>query len=384
MHTTHFLVVGDNGHVAPLADSSRVQAAMAGTLALCSPRADSAGRPIWDTHQVSLRMLERNLDATIGAVRADAQAIRGDAAFSAGMGMMNPRDLTHRFRTVLEERHQPRQSLEVFPVNTEVPPGALSYEQYRAYSTGEAVVYRGGSGADITEVGIGQASFNHPVVYLVAKASINWLENLSANMVGLNTQERKMRAARLAIEQLEDEWVWKGAQAHGLYGLLNHPYVDTALGTVPYSETTTDADDIAADFGTWANYADNESGGAYQPDTLLIAPKLANYLRNRKYDTNAAKSLLDWMLGANPHIKSVKTVAKLNDAGGAGIHAMAFVRGGAGAADSSCEIVKPLTPTLLTPDQRSLVTEMFLVSGFGGLNQREVGDNLVVYVQGPA
>ena len=91
--------------------------------------------------------------------------------------------------------------------------------------------------------------------------------------------------------------------------------------------------------------------------------------------------MLDWMLAANPHITRVEVVRELNDAGGTNIHAMAFCRAASGS-DSSIELVKPMMPTLLPPEQRALASEMFLVSAFGGLNQREVGDNLVVYVEG--
>lgn len=384
MTAPHFLLVGDNGHVSSLADSSKVQASMVGLLSLCSSRHDAKGRTVWNTHEMSLRALNRHFDGAIAGARADAAALREDA-FDPGMGMFNPQDLTHRFRNVMEERHQPLVSQVVFPVNTEVPPGALGYTQYRAYSTGEAVVYRGGSGADIPEVGIGQASFTHPCVYLVSKASINWLENLRGNMAGLNTQERKMRAARLVIDQLEDNWTFNGSTEHGLFGLLNHPYVDTALSDVAYTDASTAAD-IASDFGYWANYASNVSGSAYKPNTLLIAPKLLTALSNRQYGTTAggaSGNVMDWLLKANKHITKVEECPKLNDAGGSGIHAMAFVRSG-GPADTSCEIIKPMMPTLLPPEARALVTELFLVSGFGGLNQREAGDNLIVYVEGEA
>ncbi len=46
------------------------------------------------------------------------------------------------------------------------------------------------------------------------------------------------------------------------------------------------------------------------------------------------------------------------------------------------ELVKPMGATMLPPDRRALSTEMILVSAYGGLNQREAGDNLVVYVEG--
>jgi hypothetical protein len=377
----NFLLVEDNGHARPMADAGPIQAGIVALNALCQSRMDAQGRRVDNAHVVSMRLLARHFEGALGAVRADAQAIRGDD-FAAGLGAFNPRDLTYRFKTVMEEKLPPLNAMEVFPINTEVPPGALNYEQYRAYSTGEAIVYRGGTGADIPEVGVGQATARANVVYLVSKATVNWLENLRIGFTGLDTQARKMRAARRVIDELENKWAWNGSEAHGLFGMLNHPYCDTALSTVAYTAASA-ADDIADDFGTWANYAENESGSTFQPNTLLIAPKLANALRNRRFADDASKSLLDWMLGANPHIKTVKTVRELNDAGGAGIHAMVFVRSGSNA-DSSVEIVKPMMPTLLPPEQRALASEMFLVSAFGGLNQREVGDNLVVYVEGDA
>ena len=254
-----------------------------------------------------------------------------------------------------------------------------THVQYRTYSTGNAVVYRGGSGADVPEVGIGQATFSAPVIYLISKATINWLESLRANMTGLDTQSRKMRAARRVIDELENKWVYNGSEDYNIFGLLNHPYVTTALSSVNWSDATA-ADDIAADFGFWANFAENESQSTFQPDTLQIAPKLHNQLANRRYGDNADKSLLDWMLGANKHLTRIEKVRELNDAGGTDIHAMAFTRNGIGAADASAEIIKTLTPTLLPPEQRALTSEMFLVSGFGGLNQREAGDNLIVFV----
>lgn len=371
-----FLLVGDNGHVDRLDDAGGLNGALAQLATMSQRRIDKAGQVRWSTHGTSLKLLERHFDSSLNQARADALAIRGDA-FDPGMGAFNVRDLTYKFRRVLEEKQPPLNGFECFPVNSEVPPGALSYEQSRTYSTGEAVVYRGGSGADIPEVGIGKATFTHPVVYLASRATIDWLENLRINMTGLDTQARKMRAARRVLDELQNRWIWSGSTAHGLYGVLNHPYVDTALSTVDYG--TAASDDVASDFGDWANYAENESGSTFQPNALAIAPKLYNKLANRRYGDNADKSLLDWILSANPHITTVKKVRELNDAGGTDVHAMFFFRTG-GASDASAEIVSPMGPTLLTPDRRALVTEMFMVAGFGGVNHRETGDNLVVYV----
>jgi len=371
---SNFLLV-NGSHVEPMTSFGGISQGIAEIAAGCTPRLDAAGAPFMPTYERAMTMLDRRLDGYASELRADG--------FDPGMGMFQPRDLTARFRRVLEEKTAPLNAAKAFAINTEVQPGMLFYEQTRAYSTGEAVVYRGGSGANIPSVGIGQAFFRAPVVYLASKLEVDWLEGLRGNLTGIDVQARKMRAARLVIDQLINRWTFVGADEYGIYGLLNHPYVDTALSGVDWIAATA-ADDIVEDFGQWANYAENESGGVFQPDTLLISTKLFNKFSNRRYGDNADKSMMDWMLSANKHIKNVMPIRELNDAGGANIHAMSFTRKGAGAGDASAEMVMAMTPTPLPPERRSLVSEMFLVAGFGGLNHREVGDNLVVYVQSEA
>jgi hypothetical protein len=212
---------------------------------------------------------------------------------------------------------------------------------------------------------------------------MDWLEGLRGGLTGLDIGTAKMRAARLVIDQMINRWTFQGASDYGIYGLLNHPYCDTALSDVDWIAATA-ADDIVEDFGQWANYSENESGGVFQPDTLLISTKLFNKFSNRRYGDNADKSMMDWMLSANKHIKNVLPIRELNDAGGTNIHGMAFIRKGSGAGDTSAEMIMAMTPTPLPPERTAMSSKMFIVAGFGGLNQREVGDNLVVYVQSEA
>lgn len=368
---TQFLIVDPNGNVSKPDNQGQLSSALAIAATFAQPRQDGRG---WGTEEVGYREAQRHLDSVHTELNQRADS------FSPGLGAFNPRDLTYKFKRILEERKAPLSSHECFPLNTEPPPGSLNYEQSRGYATGEAVVYRGGNGADIPAVAIGNAHFSANIVYLVSKAEINWLESLRSNMTGLDTQARKMRQCRRVIDELENKWTFNGSEPHGLYGLLNHPYIDTALSSVSYNTSSGDTDDIVTDFGTWANYAENESGGANQPDTCLMATKLMNSLATKPFGDNKDKSVLAWIKDAHPHIKVWKSVPELNDAGGTSIHAMAFIRGGMGPGDSSAEIVKSMSPTLLTPDQRSLVSSFFLASGFGGLNHREAGDNLIVYV----
>lgn len=372
-----FLIADHNGRIERLQSYGGVQSTINLLAELSVPSTDKGGRVDHGLFQTSMALTERML----GKVRADAADYVGALDrraddFAAGLGSFNPRDLTYRFQRVYEEKMPPLNMTKAFSVNTEVSPGALHYEQYRGYSTGEAVIYRGGSGADIPTVELAQASFRQNVVYVVSKAQINWLEQLRTQFGGLDTQTRKLRVTRRVIDELLNKWTFEGAPEHGLYGLFDHPYLDTALSLIDYG--TGAADDIVADFGDWANYAENESGSTFQPNALLIAPKLANKLRNLRYGDNADKSIMDWMLSANPHITTVIPCRELNDAGGAGVHAMFFYRRG-GAAENTAEVVVPMTPTPLPPETKSLVSDFYTAAGFGGLNFREVGDALLVY-----
>lgn len=339
-------------------------------------RVDAAGQVRYDTHALALKEVE----IVLKQIEAGITQGRQDAAASIGGGH-GPRDLVHRMQTILEEKRPPLNSMLVFPINTEVRPGARSYEVRRRFHSGEAVVYRGGNGADIPTVGVGMARFQAPIHYFVSKVAIDLMETWSSSFTGIDEFPGKMRHAIRLIEEKENQIVWNGDADLNLLGLLNHPYVDSALSAVPYNSTS-QAASIASDVGYWANYAQNVGKGAFESDTWLIAPELETYLRNRAYSATGDKSIMQWILDANPHLKKVVKVRELSNAQGAGIHAMAFVRSGMSKEDASCEIIKPLTPTILPPQMAALGSEHFIISGFGGLNQKNSGDNVIVYVEG--
>jgi len=370
----HYLLL-NGSHVEPMKSFGALSQGVAEIARASVQRSDASGQAYWNTAETAMKVMDRRVDSYANDLRFDG--------FDPGMGIFQPRDLTQKMRKVMAEKTAPLNAAKAFSINTEVSPGMLEYEQRRTYATGEAVVYRGGSGSNIPAVGIGAAHFQAPVVYLASMYEMDWLEGLRGGLTGLDIGTAKMRAARLVIDQMINRWTFEGATDYGIYGLLNHPYCDTALSDVDWIAATA-ADDIVEDFGQWANYSENESGGVFQPDTLLISTKLYNKFSNRRYGDNADKSMMDWMLSANKHIKNVLPIRELNDAGGTNIHAMAFIRKGSGAGDTSAEMIMAMTPTPLPPERTAMSSKMFIVAGFGGLNQREVGDNLVVYVQSEA
>lgn len=376
-----FLEVGPNGHVRQISDSGPVQAGITELVAFSQSRTDSRGRTVWNTHDVSTNMLRQHFDSTLADLRERGRGIRSDS-FSASMGSFNPRDLTQRMTSVLEERHAPLSARRVFPLNTELRPGSRNYEQWRVYTGGEASVYRGGQAAEKGEIEVGQGSFTAPIIYFISSFSVDWLEQLAINLTGFNTQLRKMRGARRALEEIENRFAFTGSVFWKIYGLLSHPYVDTLISDVAFNSGSS-ATAISRALSSWANYAEQESHSTFQPDTMLIATDLLNYIANEKFGGGDPDTVLDHFKRAHPHIKKIEKVPELNGAGPGGTHGIFFCRGGMGPGDSSVELMQVLPITILPPERRSLTTKTHLVSGFGGLSQHEVGDNLLVWVEGP-
>lgn len=361
---TNFLMIDESGRAVQASDAIM---SMAGDgLALLAPqlRVDAATKRT-NYVQVADHLVQR----------------RADAASAAGV--FSSMELTHRMKRILEEPLPPLNSREVFHVNTDPRPGSRSYEQYRFSGAGKAVVYRGGMGSDIPEVGIAQAQFIAPIVYMVSLATIDILEEMSAGLTGLDLNSRKLERARRAIFELQNEWTWTGSQEHNLFGLLNHPFIDTAVSQVDYV-TATAALDILADLYVWADYADSASSQTFRSDTLVISNKLKNALTGRIVPDTNGRNVLQMLLEHKPHIKKVIPVRELDGRGGsASVHVLAFMRSGSGA-DSSAEIVSAMEPVFLPADRSALGTRSIMMAGFGGLNATEVGSMLVVYVNGEA
>jgi len=372
----HFLTVTPQGRLERMGQTSDVNAGLTRLAVRVRSAVDSTqpGRVLYDTHRVSVDALGHHFDQ-MGA----ALSLRRDA-FNAGLGLFEPPDLTARFSRILEERMPPLTSREAFRANTEAPPGSLFTEQSRVQSTGEAVILKGGV-RDVPAVAIGQARDRRPIVYMAAKFEINWLEQLSINAygAGLNVTDRKLRTTRRVIMELQNRLAWEGSDEHDIWGVLNHPYLDKIISATVF-ENASDPDDVVKALIDYANYAEEQSGSTFQPNTMVIAPKVFNFIASRRFGSGSDQTILEHFKKACPHITRIVKARELNDAGPASYSGIFFCRSGSGPADSSCELIDVLSPTLLPPQVAGLATCSYMLAGCGGLNQHEVGDNLLVWV----
>lgn len=363
----------------PFKDTSDFSSRVAHLDLVMDRRQDADGAWRTTRHTTSLKMVQDHFEHQIGDLR---NQFRADSGFSAGLGMFNPRDLTHRMRRVLEEKLRPLSADRIFPIDREVPPGALNYEQSRIYGSGQAQVYRGGLGEDVGTVSLGQTSFTQPIVWLISRFQVDFLEALRANQTGIDTQARKMARARRVMAEKRNLWAWEGGQSYGLYGMLNHPYIDTAVSQVAYNGDSA-PDDIIDDFNFWASYSHRESGTASRPDTVVMAPDTYTYLATTPRSATSDTTILEFLQKGNRHITNWEEAPELKDALSTDVHGMVFMRrGNGGTFDSSCALVDAMPATLLAPNRQALGSDFFMVQAFGGLNHTDPDEELVVYVTG--
>lgn len=342
-------------------------------------RQDSEGG--WQTTRfsTSMRMVEDSFTQQIGEAKRMARA---DSGFSAGLGVGNPRDLTHRMRRVLEEKLTPLSADRYFPIDREVPPDALNYEQSRIYGAGEAEIYRGGLGEDVGTVSLGQTFFTQPVIFIISRFQVDFLEALRSGRLGIDTQARKMMRARRVMAEKRNLWAWEGNTSVKLYGMFNHPYIDTAVSQVPYNSDSA-ADDIIDDFNFWASYSFRASNTVSQPDTVIFAADTYTYLATTPRTATTDTTILEFLQKANPDIKHWEKAPECKDALATDVHAMVFMhRGNGGVYDASCSMVDTMGATLLAPNRQALGSDFYMVQGFGGLNHTDPDKEIVVYVQG--
>lgn len=375
---SHFFEILPDGAVQEFVPDDGFQARLVNFERGLKYNTDAKGRRRSDSHQNSMERLDAFCASALdGYDRADA--------FAPGMGMFNPQDLTYRFKQAMEERLPPLSADRLFPVNTEVDPGAASYEQRRLVTTGRAVTYAGGMGDDVPEVDIGQTSFNQPLTWFVSRFAVDFREGLSGRFAGLDTVGRKVAAIRRVMYERRNALAWRGDNSIGMRGIIGHDYIDAAVSQVPYNDDSAIAD-IISDFSHWAQWATEESLGAYSADAVVFGQRLYNYLSRTFLNLGNASNItiMAALKLAHPQIKSWEWAAELNDTLESGVHGIQFyAKGSGGKYDHSLELVDAMAPTLLAPEKRALGQQTFMIGCFGGANHTSAGDNLTVHVTGP-
>lgn len=236
-----------------------------------------------DAEAVDLLRVDHNACTFEAFLRNNSRQVRMDSQDTNG-GLFLARQLESRAAKVLEEPRKPLNGLKLFRRNFEVKPGATSHSVSRVYERGAATIYRGGQ-RPVSRVTLTQREEIFPARHLVDAFPFSVFEQASADFASFPLFDRGIRAAKRAIDELENELVWNGSSADGIKGILNYPWLDKKVVSTAFSATA-DVDAMCAEILALIEYPENNSQQAMQANSIGMSHKLYNFLaRTRVKDS---------------------------------------------------------------------------------------------------
>lgn len=155
----------------------------------------------------------------------------------AGQTRAFARSLEHIFAKLYMAEFPEYKAMSLFPVNTEVEPGAASFTYRMGERIGQAAVVNAGNSGDLPVVDVKAQEWQAQVITLGVGYGFNAIDELAAQKMQIALEAEKAMAARGAIEQLQDQIFCTG------YGPTGTSGVTSALGVQQTTQVST---------GTWS------------------------------------------------------------------------------------------------------------------------------------
>jgi len=296
-------------------------------------------------------------------------------------GLFLAQELTSRAARALEQPRKKLSGLEIFPVNTEVKPGAINHTVKRVEERGKASLFRGAGQRPIPRVSLAQKESIFPVRHLVDAFEFSLFEQNSADFASFSMFDRGVSAARRAIDEYENELIWSGSTLDGLYGVLNYPHLDKVAVATSFAAAT-DVDTMCSEILKLTQYAENNSGMVFQSDSIAIGHKLWNFLaRTRVKDSTGnggSVTALEYIRKQADHITNWHKVSELTDlsVGGSTLQGVFCFR-----KDEDAIRVVSVQPTTPLPLQNAgFLTTQFMYRSYGGVVMLNVGACVLGYI----
>ena len=209
----------------------------------------------------------------------------------------------------------------VFPVSTDVNPGATHITYHTYDQNGVAKVVHNYAG-DLPRVDVDGVETTVPIRTLGAAFGYTIDEINASKMVGKQLDRRRAQAARRAIEELMNKITWLGDAKSGLLGLFTHPNIpvgNAVAGAATTTEWSTKTPlEIRADINTMFRTVFTTTKMVERPDTLLLTP--ANYalVTETAISADNPMTIAQWFVANSPWVKSIDSIVPVNELVGAG------------------------------------------------------------------
>ena len=241
----------------------------------------------------SLRMDSKSEYQRIARVKLAQLGYKEDAGQTAAFA----RQLEHIIAKVYAAEFAQYKAYSLFPVNTEIGPGDLSYTYRMLSRMGNAVVVNAGNTKDLPNADIAAEEWPAQIITLGISYNFTVIDQASAAKAQIAIEAEKAKAAREAIEALEEQIACTGYAATGTVGVTNAPGVQqttqvstgtwasqlkTALATPPSTSVPYPAvgavSAIASDLLAQKQAIYSSTLGRHKATTGLLPPNLYGIL----------------------------------------------------------------------------------------------------------
>lgn len=211
-----------------------------------------------------------------------------DMRNDSGLTMAFARELEYILAKVYEADYPQFKATQLIPVNTSVPPGALTFTYRRVDigAGGNAKIVSSYSD-DLPRADVAAKEWQQPIVTIGTSYEFSVVDMASAAFSGIPIEAYKARAARFAHDYLLEQLAAFGNAATGLVGITNAPgvYPTTQVSTGtwlaqiaaiaaatpsnPYTATAA-VSGICADIAAMINKVVVATLNTHRPDTMLV------------------------------------------------------------------------------------------------------------------
>ena len=250
----------------------------------------------------------------------DNQGARIDAALS----MVFARQLEYQQAQFQETIYPELIAREVIPIDYSIPNGADAMTVTRLEDVGEADFVTGAA-TDYPNVEIFGTQTTQRIVTFGDSYQYTIQEMRAAAMAGVQLDDAKSKAARRIIERKLDAIAFLGVAQASIPGLATSSLVTPTVLTGAWSNPATTGDSILQDVMALWQAIYTKSGGAIEPDTLVL-PLAANSAFSTRYMSAYDRRFVLQAIKESTPFKNVRATTKLAlaNAGGNGPRVVAY------------------------------------------------------------
>ena len=205
-------------------------------------------------------------------------------------------------------------ALNIFPVSSEVDPGAETITYYSYDKVGLAKIISNYA-TDLPRADVKGKPTTAVIKSIGASYGYSIQEMRASRMAGKSLDTRKAESARYQIDYLNNKIAWNGDAETGLQGILSKDndvplYVPAngAGGSVKWADKT--ADEILADLTGMLRTMSETTKGVETPDTIAIPESVYITLQNKRIE-GTATNLLTYIQENIPDIASIERCPEL-------------------------------------------------------------------------